>query len=166
MKNSLIFIFLLMALLPGAVSAGTYSTTDNLFENSYTNNLIDMAQSQIENIINKKYAIIQVNYDYYFISAKNEDVIVNGYNITLNDTKIIRAIRNQSNYNTFYTYDIINEPKTTIYANNIIVSNINTSKSVKSKRFDDYSSNRHIVILLMFLLGVCFAIFITKERKY
>ncbi len=166
MKNSLIFIFLLMALLPGAVNAGTYSTTDNLFENSYTNNLIDMAQSQIENIINKKYAIIQVNYDYYFISAKNEDVIVNGYNITLNDTKIIRAIRNQSNYNTFYTYDIINEPKTTIYANNIIVSNINTSKSVKSKRFDDYSSNRHIVILLMFLLGVCFAIFITKERKY
>lgn len=166
MKNSILFVFLITLLLPGIANASTLSTTDNLFENTYSNNLIDMAQTQIDNVSNKKYAIIQVNNDYYFISAKKEDVTVKGYIITMNNTKIIKAIRNQSNYNYFYEYSTVNEGTTTIYVNNIIISNIDTSKSISSKRFEDYLSNKNTIFLLIFILGLVFAIFLTKERKY
>ena len=42
------------------VNASTYTTNNNLFENSYTNNLIDMAQTQIENINNMKFTIVAI----------------------------------------------------------------------------------------------------------
>ena len=165
MKNKFIIAFLLL-LMPGTVKASSYTTTENLFENTYTNNLIDMAQSQIDNITNKSYAIIQVNYDYYFIAADKKDVTVSGSTLVMGNTTIIRAIRNQSSYSSYYTYDTLNEANTTIYANNIIVSNIDTSKSVSSKRFIDYLTNKNTQILLMFILGLVFAIFLTKERNY
>lgn len=154
-------------LFPGVVNASTYTTTDNLFENSYTNNLIDMAQTQIENFTTKKYAIIQVNtYDYYLISANEKDVTVNGSKITMKNTSIIRVLRIQNGYNYYYDYSTLTESSTIINVNNIIVSNINTAKSVSSKRFDDYLSNKNEKMLLMFILGLLFAIFVTKERNY
>lgn len=152
--------------LPCMVKASTYTTTDNLFENSYTNNLIDMSQTQVDNIANKKYAIIQINYDYYMITANKKDVSVNNNTITMNNTKIIRVLRTQNGYNYYYNYSTIEESSTTIYANNIIVSNIDTSHSVSSSRFDNYKQNKYTTMILTFLLGLVFAIFLTKERSY
>lgn len=166
MKNSLIFAILLLLLLPSVVNASTYTPTNDLFENSYAINLIDMAQTQIDNFTTKKYVIFQIDYNYYLVSAKNNDVTVNGNTINMKNTTIIRSIRNQSGYNAYYTYDTINESNTTVYSTNIIVSNINTLKSISSKRFDDYLSNKNIKMLLMFILGLVFALFLTKERNY
>lgn len=153
-------------IVPGIVKADTYTTTDNLFENNYTNNLIDMAQTQVDNLSNKKYAIIQINYDYYMITADKKDVTVSNNTITMNNTKIIRAIRTQSGYNSYYDYSTRQESTTVIYANNIIVSNIDTSRSVSSSRFDNYKQNNYTTWLLVFILGLVFAIFLTKERFY
>ncbi len=153
-------------IMPGIVNASTYTTTENLFENSYTNNLIDMSQTQVKNISNKKYAIIRINDDYYMVTASDKDVSVNNQVITMNNTKIISAIRTQSGYNYYYDYSTKEESSTTLYINNIIVSNIDTTKSVSSSRFDDYKQNYHNTWLLVFILGLVFAIFLTKERSY
>lgn len=152
--------------LPNIVNADSYSTTTDLFENSYTNNLIDMSQTQIDNISNKKYAIIQIDYDYYMFISKKEDVSVSGNTITMKNTSIIRCRRTQSGYSSYYDYSTKNESTTTIYANDIIVSNIDTSNSVSGKRFEDYRQNNYNTWLLVFILGLVFAIFLTKERSY
>ena len=166
--NHLLLMFVVsILLLPSIVYASTYTTTDNLFENSYTNNLIDMAQTQVDNISNKKYVIIQINtYDYYMITSNKNDVSVNNNTITMKNTKIIRCIRTQNGYNYVYNYSTIEENSTTIYANNIIVSNIDTSRSVSSSRFENYRQNNYNTMLLVFILGLIFAIFLTKERSY
>ncbi len=155
-----------LLLFPGIAKAETYTSTENLFENNYTNNLIDMAQTQIKNFSDKKYVIVQSNYDYYLISSEKKDVSVSNQVITMNHTKIIKAIRTQSGYNTYYEYSTKEENSTTVQVNNIVVSNIDTSKSVNSKRADDYKNNYYTTWLLVFILGLVFAIFLTKERSY
>lgn len=165
-KRILILIVSISLLLPSIVKADTYTTTDNLFENNTTNNLIDMAQTQIDNFPNKKYAIVQIDYNYYLIAADKKDVSKSGSTITMKNTEIIRCIRTQSGYNTYYDYSTKNETNTTIYVNNIIVSNIDTSNSVSSKRYEEYKGNYHNTWLLVFILGLTFAIFLTKERNY
>lgn len=145
-------------------NAETYTTNNNLFENTYTNNLIDMGQTQIENFNSKKYAIIQIDNSYYLIASK--EIEVSGNKITMNKTKIIQAIRIQENYNYYYEYTTKEEEQTIINVNNIIVSNIDTSKSVSSKRYEDYKQNINIKNIGIFILGIVFAIFLTKERNY
>lgn len=154
-------------ILPGIVNAASYTTTDNLFENSYTNNLIDMAQTQVDNISNKKYVIFQTNsYDYYMVTADKKNVTVNNNTITMNNAKIIRVLRTQNGYNYVYNYSTIEENSTTIYVNNIVVSNVDTSRSVSSQRYENYRQNNYNTWLLVFILGLVFAIFLTKERSY
>lgn len=164
MVQKLLMFVSLLVLLPSVVNASTYTTTTDLFESSYTNNLIDMSQTQVDNISNKKYAIIRINDDYYMITSK--EVSVNNNVITFNNSKIIRCLRTQNGYNYYYDYSTIEETSTTIYVNNIIVSNIDTKKSVSSSRFEDYRQKQYNTWLLMFILGIVFAIFLTKERSY
>ncbi len=161
-----IFIFATMCLLSSFMitKADTYSTNNNLFENTYTNNLIDMAQTQIEHFNNKKYAIIQIDNSYYLFASN--DVSVNGNQITMNNTIVIQAYRIQENYNYYYEYTTKEESQTILNINNIIVSNINTSKSVSSKRYEDYKQNINLKNIGIFILGIVFAIFLTKERNY
>lgn len=161
-----VFIFTFMCLLSSILitKADTYTTNNNLFENTYTNNLIDMAQTQIEHFNNKKYAIIQIDNSYYLFASK--EVEVSGNKITMKNTEIIQAIRIQENYNYYYEYTIKEENQTIINVNNIVVSNIDTSKSVSSKRYEDYKQNVNIKNIGIFILGIVFAIFITKERNY
>lgn len=144
--------------------ADTYTTNNNLFENTYTNNLIDMAQTQIEHFNSKKYAIIQIDNSYYLMASK--EVEVSGNKITMKNTEFIQAIRIQENYNSYYEYTTKTENQTTINLNNIIVSNIDTSRSVSSKRYEDYKQNINIKNIGIFILGIVFAIFVTKERNY
>lgn len=162
----LLLTFVVSCFLPHIVHAETYTTTENLFENNYTNNLIDMAQTQIENFANKKYALIQINYDYYIITADKKDVSVNSNTITMKNTKIIKAVRMQSGYNTYYEYSTVEENSTALQVNHIVTSNIVLPKAVSSKRYDDYRNNHYTTWLLVFILGLVFAIFLTKERSY
>ena len=165
MQKILILIVGLMCLLSSnVVKADTYTTNTNLFENTYTNNLIDMAQTQIENFNYKDYAIIQIDNSYYLIAS--DDVSVSDNQITMNNTNIIQAIRIQENYNYYYEYSTKKESTTTINVNNIIVSNIDTNKSVSSSRYENYKQNINIKNIGIFILGLVFAIFMTKERNY
>ena len=166
MKVKIILFILSFMFLPLMVNASTYLTTNDLFETSYSNNLIDMANTQIENFTSKNYAIIQIDYNYYLISANKKDVSVSGNVISMENTVIISAIRNQSGYNTYYSYNTSNEAKTIIYANNIIVSNIETPKSISSKRYHDYMYDKNFIYMLIFILAITFATFLTKERNY
>lgn len=160
-------VFTILILLISSITitkASTYTPDTDLFENTYTNNLIDMAYSQIDNFSSKVYAILRVSDNYYLISS--EEALVNGNQITMNNTVIIQAIRTQENYSYYYTYNTIQENETIINVNNIIVSNIETSKSVSSKRYDEYKHNVNITNIGIFVLGLLFAIFVTKERSY
>ncbi len=163
-------IYLLLILFCSCISlqvdAATYTCDTNLFENSYTNNLIDMAESQIDNFNNKSYIIFQNSYNYYLVSSDNDDVTVSGNRVTLSDSSIVRALRVQDGYNYFYQYSSLNESSTTININSIVVSNIDTSHSVRSKRFSDYVYNHNMTNIGIFVLGLIFAIFVTKERSY
>ena len=162
----IIFIIFTFISFNATVNAASYSSDTNLFENSYTNNLIDMAESQIDNFNNKSFIVFQSSYNYYLVASDKDKVTVNNNRAILTDSSIVRAIRVQDGYNYFYQYSTINESSTTININSIVVSNIDTSHSVKSKRFSDYSYNHNMTNIGIFVLGLMFAIFVTKERSY
>ncbi len=123
-----------------------------------------MANSQIENITTKKFVIFQTNYDYYLVTANESDTTLSGNRITMNNSKIVRVLRLQNGYNYYYEYSTINENTTTINLNNIIISNIDTSRSISSTRLDNYITNKNTQFTLIFILGLVFAIFLTRER--
>ena len=164
MKKYLLMFFILMC--PFVVKAATYTTTNDLFENSYTNNLTDMAQTQVDNITTKKYVFFQLNNDYYLVTASNKDTTVSGNRIVMNNSNIIRVQRLQNGYNYYYEYSSLNENSTTINFSHIIISNVNTSRSISSSRLNNYITNRNTIYLLTFILGLIFALFLTKERSY
>lgn len=166
-KNKFVMILIVatMSLLSSIeVNASTYTTNNNLFENSYTNNLIDMAQTQIKNINNMKYMIIQIDNNYYLIASK--EATINNNKVTMNNTSIIKATRVQENYNYYYNYETTTESTTDVNVNNIVISNIGINRAVASSRFDNYKQNMYVKNIGIFILGLVFAIFLTKERNY
>lgn len=147
------------------VNAATYVPTTNLFEGTYSNNLFDMANNQIDNFTSKNYVIFQIDYNYYLVIS--DDVSFNESSITLNNSTIISAIRNTgSSYNSYYEYYTTSEDITTISLSYMVISNIKTSKTITGNRFEEYKFKRDIKNVGIFILGICFAIFITKERKF
>lgn len=140
------------------VSASTYNPTTNLFEGTYSNNLIDMATSQIDNFFNKKFVIFQVDSSYYLVTG--DEYVVDGNIIRFTNSTVFSAFRSSSTGSYTYLYSTHTESSTSINANYIVISNIDSPKSVSSKRFEDYRSDTYSVILLMFILGIVFAIFV------
>lgn len=160
----LILVFTMFSFVK-SVDAATYSPTDNLFDSTQADYLVQMANSQIENFTSLKYAIFQVNDNYYLVAGK--DVSVNSNSIVFTDSTIISAIRNTSGgYYGYYTYNTSTEVSTTVSLNYILISNIDTDKSVTSSLFEDFKFKMNMVNIGIFVLGLCFAIFVTKERRY
>ena len=93
----IIFMFSFLNLLIYNVSADSYQSNTNLSENNYSNTLIDMANSQIDNFLYKNYVIVQYDYDYILISSDNYSL--NNNVISMENTSIIRATRVLSGYN-------------------------------------------------------------------
>lgn len=154
-----------MFLATFSVSASSYTPSTNLFEGTYSNNLIDMAMSQIENFTSKKYAIFQSDYDYYLVTS--DSVVVNGNTLIFTNSTVIRASRVSSGgYNTYYDYTTFTESQTSVYLSYVVISNLNGNKTVSSSRFNDYNFNTNILRLGIFLLGIGFAIFLTKGRSF
>lgn len=159
----LILIFVMFSFVK-PVNAASYTPTDNLFDSSQADNLVQMAYSQIPNFTSLKYAIFQVDDDYYLVAGK--DVSVNSNSVVFTNSTVISAIRNESSYYGRYTYNTSNESSTTIYLGYIIQSNVDTDKSVTSSLFNDFQYKMNMVNIGIFVLGLCFAIFVTKERRY
>jgi len=165
-KISYIFIalFLFMVSL-NVVNASSYVPTTNLFEGTQTNNIFDMANNQIDNFTSKKFVMFQNDYNYYLVVSDNADL--NSNSITLSDTTIISAIRTSSSgYNYYYDYDISSENSTTISLDYVVISNIKANNTISGKRFNEYKFDKDIKNIGIFILGLCFALFVTKERKF
>ena len=163
MKYCLIFVFSMFLATLG-VNAATYTPTDNLFENTQSNYLIQMANSQIDNFTSLDYVIFQVDHNYYLVAGK--EGIVNNNTINFNQSTIISAIRNSSSYYNYYNYNIFEENSTTINLDYVVLSNVDSKKSVSSSLFEEYRFRVDLVNIGIFILGLCFAIFVTKERRY
>lgn len=146
-------------------SASTYTTTNDLFEGTYSNNLIDMAYNQIDNFINKKFIIFQDDYNYYLVVAAKEDVSVAASSVTLKNSTIFNCYRASGSYGS-YTYTSYTESSTTVSISNLVISNIDASNTVGSRRFNDYWSNQYDIWFLMLITALLFAIFLTKGRSY
>ena len=147
------------------VFASSYVPTTNLFEGTRTNNLFDMANNQIDNFTSKKFVMFQIDNNYYLVVSDNFSI--EGNTIIMNNTTIISAVRNNNTgYNYIYEYNTFNEDSTSISLDYIVISNIKSSNTISGKRFIDYKYNNDIKNLGIFILGLCFALFITKERKF
>ena len=166
-KSKLFFIvgLFLVFFSTVSVSASEFTPNTNLFENTYSNNLIDMANNQIENFSSKNFVIFQIDYDYYLVCSDN--VSVNSNNLVFTDSTIIRAIRTTSGgYNSYYDYSTITESNTVVNLSNVVISNIKANNTISSSKFNDYKFNHDITYVGTFILGIIFALFVTKERRF
>lgn len=157
------FTILIMFLAIFNVSAATYTSDTDLFDGTYSNRLLDMAYNQIDNFVNQKYIIVTNNNNYYLITGK--DYSINGNTINFNNSTIIKAIRYQQNYSYYYEYSISNELSTQVTSSYLTLSNINFSSSVSSSRFNDYQYHKYMVNIGIFVIGLLFAVFLSKERR-
>ena len=163
MIKFLIFLFLLV---PGIVNASSFSTTEDLFESTYSNNLIDMAETRVEDFNDKKFLIFRTDYDYYLVSSYEKDISISGNRVTFNNPTIVRVIRVQNGYNYQYVYSDYEESSTTVHLSHIVVSNIDTSYSISSKRYEDFKFYDLVKKLGIFILALLFAMFLLKGRSY
>ena len=160
------FLFILLGgLFIEKVNAASYSNTQDLFESTQANNLLSMAISQDNSFTTKKFIIFQSNNNYYLISSS--DVSISDNRISFSDSTIISAIRNtDSSYYGYYSYNTSHEDVATLDLNYIAISNIEHYLSVSSSRYEDYTYKTYSTQLLMVILGIAFAIFVTKERSF
>lgn len=162
--NYLIIAIFSMFLATFGVSASTYTPTTNSFENTYSNNLIDMAMSQTDNFINKKYVFFQVDNNYYLVVG---DCSVSGNTLSFTNSTVYSAVRTSTGgYNSYYDYSKTTESTTYIYSNYTVLSNIDFPKSVSSQRVSEYYTNSYLIKIMIFVIGLLFALFLTKGRRY
>lgn len=147
------------------VLASTFTPTDDLFTGGQSNNLLLMAQNQIKNFNDYNFVIFKVDNNYYLVASKDTSVTTN--TITLNNSIIISAVRTTDYYNT-YTYSTYSDPSgsTQVNLNHIVISNIIANNTVASDTFDIFKFNSDIKRIGIFILGLCFAIFVTRDRRY
>lgn len=163
-KYFIIFIFSIFAFI-NSTSAATYNSTEDLFSNTQADYLVQYANSYIENFTSKKFVIFRNNDNYYIVVSK--DAYLENNNLVFNNSTIISAIRNKdSSYYAYYSYSVSNESNTIVNLNNIVISNIYSNKSVTSSIFRDYKFKQDIINVSIFVLGLIFANFVTKERRY
>ena len=164
-KFFIVFAILCSLFLMKSVNASTYTPTGNLLsQNNYVTSLIDMAYNDSSNFLTKKFAIFQVDYDYYLVFSDN--ITINSNSITFSNSAIYLAHRSNESYNYYYNYSKFNESDTTVNLSYIVFSNVNSTNTINSSYFSDYKFNYNITNLGIFVLALLFAIFVTKERSF
>ena len=164
-KYFIVFAILCCLFLMKSVNASTYTPTSNLLsQNNYVTTLIDMAYNDSSNFLTKKFAIFQIDYDYYLVFSDNISFLNNS--ITFNNSTIYLAHRSNESYNYYYTFSKFNESDTTVNLSYIVFSNVNATNTINSSYFSDYKFNYNIINLCIFVLALLFAIFVTKERSF
>lgn len=163
-KYFIVFAIFCCLFLMKSVNASTYTPTSNLLsQNNYVTSLIDMAYNDSSNFLTKKFAIFQIDYDYYLVFSDNISILNNS--ITFNNSVIYLAHRSNESYN-YYTFSKFNETNTTVNLSYIVFSNVKASNTINSSYFSDYKFNYNIINLGIFVLALLFAIFVTKERSF
>ena len=147
------------------VHASTFTPTDDLFTGGQSENLLLMAQNQIKNFSDYNFVIFRTDNNYYLVASK--EVNVNSNTITLNNSIIISAVRTTDYYNT-YDYSTYSDPSgsTQVNLNHIVISNIVANNTVASDTFDTFKFNTYIKRIGIFILGLCFATFLIRDRRY
>lgn len=164
-KYFIVFAIFCCLFLMKSVNASTYTPTSNLLsQNNYVTSLIDMAYNDSSNFLTKKFAIFQIDYDYYLVFSDNISILNNF--ITFNNSVIYLAHRSNESYNYYYTFSKFNETNTTVNLSYIVFSNVKASNTINSSYFSDYKFNYNIINLGIFVLALLFAIFVTKERSF
>lgn len=164
-KYFIVFAIFCCLFLMKSVNASTYTPTSNLLsQNNYVTSLIDMAYNDSSNFLTKKFAIFQIDYDYYLVFSDNISILNNS--ITFNNSVIYLAHRSNESYNYYYTFSKFNETNTTVNLSYIVFSNVKSSNTINSSYFSDYKFNYNIINLGIFVLALLFAIFVTKERSF
>lgn len=146
------------------VNAGTYSPTSNLFSSTQSDYLLDMANNQIDNFYNKKFVILQIDNNYYLVAGTDYTITDSSINFT--NATIISATRYDGGYYSNYNYSIYTETSTNVFLNYIVISNIKSNNTVSSDKFNEIEFRKNMINIGIFVLGLCFALFLTKERKY
>lgn len=164
-KYFIVFAIFCCLFLMKSVNASTYTPTSNLLsQNNYVTSLIDMAYNDSSNFLTKKFAIFQIDYDYYLVFSDNISILNNS--ITFNNSVIYLAHRSNESYNYYYIFSKFNETNTTVNLSYIVFSNVKASNTINSSYFSDYKFNYNIINLGIFVLALLFAIFVTKERSF
>lgn len=151
-------------LASGLMLLSVVGSNQDIFESTTTTNLLSYAENNIENFSQKNYIIIENDYNYYLIAFKDYELSNNGNTIIMYNTDILNYIRVGSGYS--YTYNLTqsNEESTTYNINNLYLSNLDLRKSSKPLNFENYKDSHSILKLLIFILGLVFALFLTRER--
>lgn len=166
MKKFLYFAILLsfFVFMPGT-KASSYTPSQNLYDSTQANYLVSMAYNQIKSFTSQNYVVFQVDNDYYLVTAKDATIANN--KVTFSNSTIIRAIRNTSgSYYNYYTYTTTTESSTTVSLSYVVLSNLNTTNTMQSSTFEDYKHHTDLRNIGIFVLGLCFALFLTKERRF
>ena len=147
------------------VHASTFTPTDDLLSGGQSNNLLLMAHNQIKNFTDYSFVIFRVDNNYYLVASKEFNI--NSNTIILNNSIIISAVRTTDYYNT-YTYSTYSDPSgsTQVNLNHILISNIIANNTVASDTFNTFKFNSDIKRIGIFILGLCFGIFLIRDRRY
>lgn len=166
MKKFICFAILLslFIFMPKA-KASSYTPSQNLYDSTQANYLVSMAYNQVKSFTSQSYVVFQLDNDYYLVTSK--DVTISNNKVTFSNSTIIRAIRNTSgSYYNYYSYSTTTETSTTINLSYVVLSNLKISNTIQSSIFEDYKFHTDLRNIGIFVLGLCFALFLTKERRF
>ncbi len=146
------FLIVLSFVLCGFVNAQSYSTTDDLTDNSITEDIFNVAYSQIDNFIYNDYILIRNDNDYYLFS------FIDNYKNSV-------VLHYTYNYNN-YSYNIYNDDNVNLTLNHLFLSNKKYNHSMISRYFLSLYKDNYFILFNILIVGLLFAIFLNKERKF
>lgn len=166
MKKFICFSVLLsLIIFAPRAKASSYTPSQNLYDSTQANYLVSMAYNQIKSFTSQNYVVFQIDNDYYLVTAK--DVTISNNQATFSNSTIIHAVRNTSgSYYNNYSYTTTTESSTTVSLFYVVLSNLNTTNTMQSSTFEDYKYHTDLRNIGIFVLGLCFALFLTKERRF
>ena len=165
MKKYGILAIFVSVFMFSSVRAASYTPSQNLYDSTQANYLINMAYNQVKNFTKQKFVVFQVDNDYYLVTSSDSNVTNNS--VIFTDSTIIHAIRNTSgSYYNYYSYATTTENSTSISLSSVVISNIAMTNSISNSTFDDLKYHTDIRNIGIFVLGLCFALFLTKERRF
>lgn len=146
------FLLILSFFMCGFVNAQSYSTTDDLTDNSITEDIFNYAYSQIDNFIYKDYILLRNDNDYYLFSFKD-------------NYKTSVVLHFTYNYNNS-SYTIYDDNNVNLNLNHLFLSNKTYNHSITSSYFLELYNSKYNILFNVFIVGLLFAIFLNRERKF
>ena len=152
MMKKISFLFILSFVLCGFVKAQSYHTSDDLTDNSVTEDIFNYAYSQIDDFIYKDYILLRNDNDYYLFSFKDnyKNSVVLHYTYNYNNS----------------SYNIYNDNNVILNLNHLFLSNKKYDYSITSSYFLELYNSKYSILFNVLIVGLLFAIFLNRERKF